>query len=129
MLQSKESTHTPRLDRADRLTRWSWAMVPTFVVVYFVSSAAYLPVLLARGQREGDLLAMTEDVAGVALEVLFAIVFAAAPVTGVVLAARALRRHVTHWAQAALVANGLLVLVATYQFVDAIRMSFFAPLD
>jgi hypothetical protein len=53
MLQSKQFLPTPRRERADRLTQWSWVMVPTFVLVFLVSNAAYLPVLLGRGQREG----------------------------------------------------------------------------
>lgn len=125
----KEPMDTAHDERAGRMSRWSWRMLPTFAVVFLVTSVAYGPVLKARGQHEGDLLAMTEDVAGVALEVAFAFALAAAPVAGVILAARALRRHVTRSAWTALAANGLLALLVLYQFVDAMRMSFFAPLD
>jgi hypothetical protein len=104
-------------------------MLPTFVLVYFVADVGYQTVLQARGQSEGDLLAMTEDVAGVALEAGFALLVALVPVAGVILAISAIRRHATGWAKAALVANALLVLFVAYEFVDAIRMSFFAPLD
>jgi hypothetical protein len=72
---------------------------------------------------------MTEDVAGVALEAGFAVLMAAAPLAGVILAIRALRRHAGRPAHAALAVNGLLLLFVLYQFFDAIRMSFFAPLD
>lgn len=129
MTAFKERFDTAHDERAGRMSGWSWRMLPAFAVAYFITSIAYEPVLKMRGQHEGDLLAMTEDVAGVVLEVVFALVLVAAPVLGVVLAIRALRRQATRSAWAALVLNGLLVLLVLYQFVDAIRMSFFAPLD
>ena len=123
------STLTEEQQQAGRLTKWSWLMLPTLAVVYAVTSLLSVPILEARGQTKGDLFAMTEDVIGVALEVGFALVLAAAPVIGVIAAAKAVRRHAGGTARLALTANALLVLVVLYQFVDAIRMSFFAPLD
>ena len=125
----REPIGTAHDEQARRMSRRSWRMLPIFAVVFLVTSVAYEPVLKARGQHEGDLLAMTEDVAGVTLEVAFALALATAPVLGVIFAARALRRHATRSAWAALAANGLLLLFVLYQFVDTIRMSFFAPLD
>jgi hypothetical protein len=125
----KELLNPMHDERAERMSRWSWLMLPTFAVAFLLTNFAYGPVLRIRGQHEGDLLAMTEDVAGVALEAGFAVLLAAAPLVGVILAIRALRRHAGRPAQAALAANGLLLLLVLYQFFDAIRMSFFAPLD
>lgn len=104
-------------------------MLAVFAPAYVVVGFAYAWVLQARGQHEGDLLAMTEDLAGVALEIVFVSVLAAAPVAGIVFAIRSLRCRTTRSAWAALAAHGALLLLVLYQFADAIRMSFFAPLD
>jgi hypothetical protein len=72
---------------------------------------------------------MTDDFAGVALEASHIVIKLLAPVLGVMFAVQALRRHSSRTAQVAVTFNELLVLMLVYQFVDAIRPSFFAPLD
>jgi uncharacterized membrane protein len=105
-------------------------MLPVFVVVYFVTGfVGEYVVLDLLGLPEGSLFLMAGGVAGWVTEVGFALLLIAAPVAGVVFARRALSTERSRMAWAGLVLNGLLVLVVVYTFVDAVRMSYFAPLD
>lgn len=130
MTVSKEPVLPSTDQQVSRLTRWSLLMMPVFVVVFLVTSfvGGYV-VLHLLGLPEGALFLMEGGVAGWTAEVLFALLLAGAPVAGVWLAVRAIRRGGRRAAWAGLILNGLLVLVVVYMFVDAIRMSYFAPLD
>jgi hypothetical protein len=105
-------------------------MLPLFVVVFYVTSyVGEYVVLDLLGLPEGSLFLMAGGFAGWAVEVTFALLLVAAPVAGVWWARRALKEGPSRTAWAALVANALLVLLVVYMFVDAVRMSYFAPLD
>jgi hypothetical protein len=128
--------HEPTAGAADRqvsrLATWSLLMVPVFVVVFVVTSLVgeYL-VLDLLGLPEGSLFLMEGGIAGWTAEVLSAVLLAGGPVAGLWLAVRALRGGSRHkaWAWAGLIVNALLVVLVAFMFVDAIRMSYFAPLD
>lgn len=112
--------------RTARLTRWSLLMLPTFVIVYLVTSVIGLYLVLGLlGLSEGDLFLMQRGVAGWVMEVLFALLLVAAPVAGVWFAGAALRRRGRWGAWVGLVLNGLLVLLVAYMFVDAILMTYY----
>jgi hypothetical protein len=68
---------------------------------------------------------MQRGVAGWVAEVLLALVLVSAPVTGVWLAVRSLRRGGAWPAWTALVLNVALVLLTCYLFFDAVRMTYF----
>lgn len=113
-----------------RLTRWSLLMLPAFVIVFLITSfVGEYVVLDLLGLNEGDLFLMEGGIAGWLAEVSFALLLVSAPVLGVWFGARALRHGGAGKAWAGVVLNGLLVLLVVYMFVDAIRMSYFAPLD
>ncbi|GAB3436172.1 hypothetical protein GCM10027517_05840 [Phycicoccus ginsengisoli] len=109
-----------------RLTRGSWWMVPVFPVVFWLTDLlgtyGLLPLL---GLQEGDLPLMARNAAGWVVETALFLGLAAAPVTGVVLAATALRRGGRAGAWTGLAVNAALVLVAVYLFADAVRMTYF----
>lgn len=112
--------------RINRLTRRSLLMVPTFVVVYFITGLIGLYLVLhLLGLNEGDLFLMERGVAGWAMEVLFTLVLVSAPAAGVWFAVAALRRGGRWGALAGLVVNGLLVLLVIYIFVDDILMTYY----
>ena len=116
--------------QVSRLASWSLLMLPVFMVVFFVTSLVGEYVVLdLLGLPEGSMFLMEGGIAGWTAEVLFAVLLASGPVAGVWLAVRALRRGGQRKAWAGLILNGLLVLLVAYMFVDAIRMSYFAPLD
>ena len=129
------STPTPHRQRVDpssarRLSTWSLLMLPVFVVVYFVTGVVGEYVVLGwLGLPEGSLFLMEGGVAGWLFEIGFALLLVAAPVAGVWCAVRSLRQGGRWPAWTGLVLNALLVLVVVYTFVDAINMSYFAPLD
>jgi hypothetical protein len=105
-------------------------MVPVFAAVFLVTGVVGEYVVLdLLGLPEGSLFLMAGGLAGWAAEVGFDLVLLAVPVVGVVLARRALRAGAGRAAWAGLAVNALLALLVLYQFVDAIRMSYFAPLD
>lgn len=117
-------------EQVARLSSSSLWMLPVFVVVFLVTSfVGEYVVLDLLGLPEGALFLMEGGVAGWFAEVFFALLLVSAPVAGIWLAARALRRGGQGKAWAGLVLNGLLLLLVVYMFIDAIRMSYFAPLD
>lgn len=121
---SPGSTAAPDRGTA-RLTRWSLAMIPLFVAVFFVTDVVgtflVLPLL---GLNEGDLFLFAHNAAGWAAEILLFLVAVAAPVAGVVLGAKALRRGGRVGAWAGLVVNAGFALVVCYMLFDAIRMAY-----
>lgn len=121
---SPETTAAPDHGTA-RLTRWSLAMIPIFVIVFFVTDIVgtflVLPLL---GLSEGDLFLFAHSAAGWIAEILLFLVGVAAPVTGVVLGAKALRRGGKAGAWAGLVVNAGLALMVCYMLFDAIRMAY-----
>ena len=130
MSVTKEPSASGTDRQVSRLTGWSLLMLPAFVVVFFVTSVVGEYVVLdLLGLPEGSLFLMEGGVAGWTAEVLMAVLLATAPVVGVWFAVRALRRGAQRKAWAGLVLNGLLVVWVAYMLFDAIRMSYFAPLD
>lgn len=122
------TSHAP--GSSARMTRRSLLMLPLFAAVFFVTSfVGEYVVLDLLGLPEGSLFLMEEGVAGWVTEIVFALLLVAAPVAGVWFAVRALRDEGRWPAWTGLVLNALLVLFVAYMFVDAIRMTFFAPLD
>lgn len=122
------ASHAP--GHGARMTRRSLLMLPLFVVAFFVTSfVGEYVVLDLLGLPEGSLFLMEEGIAGWVTEIVFVLLLVAAPVAGVWFAVRALRDQGRWPAWTGLVLNALLVLFVAYMFVDAIRMSFFAPLD
>lgn len=134
-VSTSASTPTPHSHRAaprrhTHLTTWSLLMLPVFVAVYVVTSFVGEYVVLDwLGLPEGSLFLMEEGLAGWVTEIAFALLLVAPPVVGIWFAVRALRDGRRWPAWTGLVLNALLVLLVAYQFVDAVRMSFFAPLD
>jgi hypothetical protein len=121
---------TPAPADAARSSTWSLLMLAVFVLVYFVTGAFGEYVVLGwLGLPEGSLFLMAGGLAGWATEIAFALALVAPPVAGVWFAVRALRAGGRWPAWTGLVLNALLVLLVAYMFVDAIRMSYFAPLD
>lgn len=116
--------HAPSQE-VHRLTRWSLLMVPLGLVVWVAVGIIAYASLGLFGLSEGDLILMAQSVAAWIFDLVLWAILAAAPVAGVVLAAKALRRggHVGAWA--GLVLNGLVALVVAYQVFDEIRMSYF----
>ena len=108
-----------------RLTFWSWAMPIVFVVVWFILGLIAFASLGLFGLHEGDLVLMAHSWAAWVFFVVCWVVIAAAPVAGVVLATKALRRQRRGSAWAALVVNALIALLVAYQVFDEIRMSYF----
>ena len=126
------STLTPprtslhRTNDAPRLTRLSLWMLPVFALVGLVTSFVGVYVVFPLvGLEEGDVLLMAHSVAGWVWAVAFWVLLLAAPVTGVVLAARALARGGARAARTALVLNGVLVLIAVYMVFDEVRLAYF----
>lgn len=113
-----------------RLTRWSLLMVPAFIVIYFVTSliGLYLifPIL---DLHEGDLLLFARDVAGWMAAIVTWLLLAAAPITGVVLAVKAVRRGGRLSAWFGLVLNAALTLLVSYMVFDEIRMTYFPQMS
>ncbi|MGN6577227.1 MAG: hypothetical protein ACTHKG_16260 [Nocardioides sp.] len=105
-------------------------MLPLFAAAFFATSffGEYV-VLDLLGLPEGSLFLMAGGFAGWAVELGFVAVLLAAPVAGIWLARQALRSGSSRTAWTGLVANAFLVLLVAYLFVDAVRMSYFAPLD
>lgn len=112
-------------EQAHRLTRWSLAMIPIFVVVFIVTDVVgtfvVLPLL---GLSEGDLFLFAHNAAGWVAEILLFLIGVLAPVAGVVLGVKALRRGGRAGAVAGLVVNAGLALVVCYMLFDAIRMAY-----
>lgn len=124
LTQPRTSKH--RMDDAPRLARLSLWMLPLFALVGLVTSFVGVYVIFPLvGLEEGDVFLMAHSVAGWVWAVAFWVLLLAAPVTGVVLAAKALRRGGARAARTALVLNGALVLIAAYMAVDEVRMAYF----
>ena len=116
--------------KATRWTRRSLWMLPTFLVVFLVTSFVGEYVMLPwLGLNEGDLMLMERGVAGWASEVAFAVVLVAPAVVGVTFAIAALR-HSSRWsAWVGLILNALLVAFVIYMFVDAVHMTYHPQSD
>ena len=107
-----------------QLTRWSWRMVPVFIVVYVTTAVLAYVALGWFGLPEGALVLMAHSGWAWAFDVVIWVLAAAAPVVGAVLASRALRRGAGWAARSALLVNALLVLLVAYGVADEIRMSY-----
>lgn len=118
-------TTRPAVPVATRLARWSWAMVPVFVVVWFVLGIVTFLSLDLFGLVEGDLVLMAHSVAAWVFFVVCWLVIAAVPVTGLTLAAWARRAgaRVVAWSLP-MTANAAVLLLVAYQVFDEIRMSY-----
>lgn len=110
---------------APRLIRWSWAMVPLFVLVWFVLGIVSFLSLGLFGLAEGDLVLMAHSVAAWVFFVACWLVIGAIPVAGLVLAARARVEgaRLVAWSLA-MAANVVVLLLVAYQVFDEIRMSY-----
>lgn len=100
-------------------------MIPVFVVVFIVTDVVgtfvVLPLL---GLSEGDLFLFAHNAVGWVAEILLFLIGVLAPVAGVVLGVKALRRGGRAGAVAGLVVNAGLALVVCYMLFDAIRMAY-----
>jgi hypothetical protein len=125
-LSPSSRTLPKRPEKSSRLTRWSLWMVAVFVGVYFltslIGSTLVFPML---GLQEGDLFLFAHSIGGWVAAVVGWLLLAAGPVTGVVLAVRALRlgAHASAWV--AFVLNVLITLFVAYSVFDEIRMAYF----
>jgi hypothetical protein len=125
-LKPSPSTESPRLEDPTRLTRRSLWMIPTFVVVYFVTSFVGLYVIFPLlGLNEGDVFLFAHNPAGWITAVVGWVLLAAAPVAGVWLATLALRRGARSGAWLAMIANAIVTLFVVYMVFDEIRMAYF----
>ncbi len=115
-----------RPGRPRRVAGWSLWVVAVFVGVYFLTSLVGLylvfPVL---GLQQGDIFLFAHSVGGWVAAVVGWLLLAAAPVTGVVLAVRALRLGGRASAWVALALNALVTLFVAYTVFDEIRMAYF----
>jgi hypothetical protein len=119
-------TAAPQPEEASRLTRWSLWMLPTFALVYFATSFIGLYLIFPLlGLKEGDILLFDRSVAGWAWAIGLWLLLVAAPVAGVVLAVKALRRGGRSVAWTGFALNGVLVLLSAYMIFDEIRMTYF----
>jgi len=116
---------TPAPPAAIRLARWSWAMLPVFLVLWLVVGMVTYFSLGLLGLREGDLVLMAHSVTAWVFDLICWAVLAAAPLAGVVLAVRAriAGGRPAVWL-VPLLANVAVVLLVGYQVVDEIRMSY-----
>ena len=123
-VQGAATTGRPSPDAA-RMTRWSWAMVPLFVLVWFVLGIVAFLSLGLFGLAEGDLVLMAHSAAAWVFFVACWLVIGAVPVAGLVLAARArvLGARLVTWALPMTV-NAVVLLLVAYQVFDEIRMSY-----
>lgn len=126
ILSPSSRTSPKKPEKSSQLTRWSLWMVAVFVGVYFLTSliGVYL-VFPMLGLREGDLFLFAHSVGGWVAAVVGWLLVAAAPVTGVVLAVRALRLGARASTWAAFALNTLLTLFVAYGVFDEIRMAYF----
>jgi hypothetical protein len=108
-----------------RLTRWSWAMLPAFAVIWLATGLFSLWALGWFGLVEGDLILMAHSVGAWVLDVVLWVISLSAPVAGVVFAVSALRRGGKWGAWVGLAVNTLLILVVVYGVVNEIHMSYF----
>ena len=78
---------------SSRLTTWSWAMVPGFLVLWGLSGTVYFHLLEGPlGIREGEVILMARSASGWAAEVGSVLVLLAVPFLGVLLGIRAIHR-------------------------------------
>ena len=111
---------------ASRLTHWSWGMAGTFVFLATLSGTVFFRLVQGPlGIREGDVILMARSAAGWVAEVGSTLIVLSAPVLGVVLGARAIRRGGTWGPRAATAVNGLFALLWLYTFIDNIHMTYF----
>lgn len=119
-------TAAPQPEETSRLTRWSLWMLPTFVLVYFATSFIGLYLIFPLlGLKEGDILLFDRSVAGWVWAIGLWLLLVAAPIVGVMLAVKALRRGGRTAAWTGFALNGVLVLLSAYMIFDEIRMTYF----
>jgi alpha-beta hydrolase superfamily lysophospholipase len=91
-LSPSSRTSPKQPEKSSRLTKWSLWMVAVFVGVALLTSLIELYLVFPMlGLHEGDLLLFAHSIGGWVAAVVGWLLLAAAPVTGVVLAVRALR--------------------------------------
>ena len=110
---------------ASALTRWSWAMVLTALIVWLLTSVLSQALKGPLGLHEGDVLLMARTAGAWFAEVGFVLIDLAAPVVGVGFGAVALRRGGRALSLVAVVVNAALCLVIVYMFVDDVHMTYF----
>ncbi|MGN6330160.1 MAG: hypothetical protein ACTHOD_00715 [Motilibacteraceae bacterium] len=111
-------------DEARRLTRWSFLMLPTALLLAVVLVVPSVWVLHLLGLQEGDLLLMAGGWAGWTAESAFDLAQAVPLLAGMWLATRALRLG-AHWpGWLALGLNAAGVLLCVYVYVDAISLTY-----
>lgn len=111
---------------ASRLTHWSWGMAGTFVVLTALVGTVFFRLVSGPlGIHEGDVTLMARSAAGWVAEVGSTSIVLAAPVVGMVLGTRAIRRGGTWGPWAALAVNAACALVTLYTFVDNVHMAYF----
>ncbi|HET8616401.1 MAG TPA: hypothetical protein VFL94_12810 [Actinomycetales bacterium] len=109
---------------AERLTRWSYAMLLAFVLAYAVAGVVGYWLLGALGLNDGDLLLMDRSVVGWVTEVGLTLVLLAPPAVGIALAIRAVRAGARTLAFVAAALNGSLVLIALVTLVGNIWITY-----
>ena len=124
---SPSSRTSPKHPEKSRLlTRWSLWMVAVFIGVYFLTSLLWLYLVFPMlGLQEGDILLFAHSVGGWVAAVVAWLLLAAGPVTGVVLAVRALRLRARASAWVAFALNALITFFLAYSVFDEIRMAYF----
>jgi hypothetical protein len=108
-----------------RLIRWSWAMVPAFLLIWLLAGSLLFYLLKGPlGLQEGEVLLMARSVAGWFAEVGSFLLVGATPLAGVAFGVAALRRGQSI-ALSAVVVNAALWLLTLYTFIDDIHMTYF----
>lgn len=113
-------------EKSSRLAKRSLWMVAIFAGVYFLTSLIGLYLVFPMlGLHEGDIFLFAHSIGGWVAAVVGWLLLAAGPVTGVVLAVRALRLGARASAWAAFALNALVTLFVAYTVFDEIRMAYF----
>lgn len=115
--------------RARALVVWSFAMIPVYVMVWWVLGWVSFALLGPLGLVEGELLLMAHNVWGWLLTIGFYAVMAAVPITGIVLGAKAVHSALRTSAVVAVVLNALVLLVALVQLASEIQLSYFPGIE
>ncbi len=111
---------------SSRLTKWSWVMVPGFLFLWGLSGTVYFRLLEGPlGIHEGDVILMARSASGWAAEIGSVLAGLAAPVLGVLLGVRAIRRGGRWGSWTAVIVNAGFALLVLYMFVDDIHMTYF----